>query len=59
MLEGMLSLMGSYNTVHSFCQNVSGLLRGRKEDLSQHFEMMNRNLEGIEEMVAVLEVRSV
>jgi len=40
-------LMGSYNTVHSFCQNVSGLLRGKKEDSLQYLERMNRNLEGI------------
>jgi formylglycine-generating enzyme required for sulfatase activity len=47
MLEGILSLMGSYNTVHSFCQNVSGLLRGKKDDSLQYLEKMNRNLEGI------------
>ncbi len=47
MVEGILSLMGGYNTVHSFCQNVSGLLRGKKEDSLQYLEKMNRNLEGI------------
>ncbi|MEZ5670986.1 MAG: SUMF1/EgtB/PvdO family nonheme iron enzyme [Thiotrichaceae bacterium] len=47
MLEGILTLMGSYNTVHSFCQNVSGVLRGKKDDSLQYLEKMNRNLEGI------------
>jgi len=47
VVEGILSLMGSYNTAHNFCQNVSGLLRGKKEDSLQYLEKMNRNLEGI------------
>ena len=47
MLEGILSLMGSYNTAHNFCQNVSGLLLGKKDDSLQYLERINRNLEGI------------
>jgi formylglycine-generating enzyme required for sulfatase activity len=54
MLEGLLTLMGSYNTIHCFYENVSGVLRGKKDDSLLYLERMSGHLEGIHQHIEQL-----
>ena len=47
MLEGLISILSDFNTVHSAYKNISGIIRGDKNKSTEYLEMMCEHLGGI------------